>query len=266
MAQQRLLRVISALAVLASAQVEHEADERAISSSLAADDECHASGSSDGQPGCGLNALQARAQKHRGGEAVRTEAVGSRAVCHTVQKGSACWNQTNYAFGTGIYAHPEWYSDVSLTKDSSFEEFQAAMHRQNKTLCPFLPCSCYTARKDEPCFEKATWAKFTGIYENPKWYAGLTSFSSLDDFQRKVHEEEPSLCPEPCKADTCHTAAEGEPCHKTVSWIVSQGLYSHPEWYSGLSAESTFEEVQAHVHKTKPDSCPAPCNDWRQLH
>lgn len=251
---QRLVCLAALRAVLSRAQVERLPDESTVTPSLVADDECASTG-------CGLSALQVRARRSGSGGAARDPAV-----CHTAQKGSDCWNKTAFAFGTGIYEHPEWYSKQQLTTKSSFEDFMAAEHLANKTACPYLPCSCYTAQEGEPCYEKIVWNKYTGIYENPGWYAGLTSSSSLADFQKSVHKEDPSLCPMPCAEGTCHTAAEGEPCYKNVMWIMSSGIFTNPDWFPGLSPQSTFEEVQEFYRQKHPKACPAPCNDWHKLH
>jgi hypothetical protein len=52
---------------------------------------------------------------------------------------------------------------------------------------------------------------------------------------------------------------EGESCHESVLWAMTVGLKLHPEWYPTLNKTSTFEEVQAVVHKLRPESCQLPC-------
>lgn len=60
----------------------------------------------------------------------------------------------------------------------------------------------------------------------------------------------------------CHTATEGEACHTHVVWAMKD-RDEHPEWYEGLSKESTFADFQAFVHGQVLSSgarrCPSPC-------
>lgn len=57
----------------------------------------------------------------------------------------------------------------------------------------------------------------------------------------------------------CHTAVNGEACYKGVSWAMKDGIRTHPDWYNGLNASSSFEEFQAAIHRTSPRDCPRPC-------
>ena len=45
-------------------------------------------------------------------------------------------------------------------------------------------------------------------------------------------------------ADLCFTAEDGDACHSAVTWAMTFGIQSNPEWYDGLSASSTFAEFQ----------------------
>lgn len=60
---------------------------------------------------------------------------------------------------------------------------------------------------------------------------------------------------------SCHTALPGETCYKHVEWAMSEGIFSNPQWYPGLSSSSSFEEFQNLLHKTKANdgACPLPC-------
>merc|ERR1740121_1816300 len=104
-----------------------------------------------------------------------------------------------------------------------------------------------------------TYAMWTGIYAHPDWYSGsgLTANSSFEEFQAYVHNHNRSSCPYlPCE---CHTALMGEPCYETVSWNNNSGIWSNPDWYPGLSDNSSFEEFQLSAHKKNPAECPKPC-------
>lgn len=59
----------------------------------------------------------------------------------------------------------------------------------------------------------------------------------------------------------CHTSTPGESCFSSVDWAMKVGLPSHPDWYSGIEADATFEEVQGflHDHHFQLSCCPPPC-------
>lgn len=59
--------------------------------------------------------------------------------------------------------------------------------------------------------------------------------------------------------NSCHTAVEGEECHKNVIWGMTKGIWEHPEWYPGLTQWSTFEDYQELLHKNPTLHCPRPC-------
>jgi len=64
------------------------------------------------------------------------------------------------------------------------------------------------------------------------------------------------------KETQCLTAVGGTDCYKQVTWAREQGIKEHPGWYAGLTASSSREDFQAHLHgKTHALSlvCPMPC-------
>mmetsp|Transcript_37727 Transcript_37727/g.94678 ORF Transcript_37727/g.94678 Transcript_37727/m.94678 type:complete len:500 (+) Transcript_37727:71-1570(+) len=58
----------------------------------------------------------------------------------------------------------------------------------------------------------------------------------------------------------CHTAVEEEECYEHVLWAKQTGIWFRPDWYTGLTPQSSFEEFQAVLHQNEhhPD-CPMPC-------
>jgi len=48
---------------------------------------------------------------------------------------------------------------------------------------------------------------------------------------------------------TCRTSIAGEECHGSVTWAKETGIQLHPDWYPGLSTQSTFEDFQYLLHK-----------------
>jgi hypothetical protein len=46
----------------------------------------------------------------------------------------------------------------------------------------------------------------------------------------------------------CHDASPGESCYNDTLWATEYGMGARPEWYPGLSINSSFADVQAHLH------------------
>merc|ERR1719330_394049 len=66
-----------------------------------------------------------------------------------------------------------------------------------------------------------------------------------------------TTCPRPC--ERCRTAARGEMCHTAVAYAMEHLIWTHPEWYPGLSANSSFEDFQELLHTRNLERCAMPC-------
>mmetsp|Transcript_86013 Transcript_86013/g.233090 ORF Transcript_86013/g.233090 Transcript_86013/m.233090 type:complete len:212 (+) Transcript_86013:798-1433(+) len=62
--------------------------------------------------------------------------------------------------------------------------------------------------------------------------------------------------------ETCRDAVEGDTCYEMVTWARQTGVQQHPEWYKGLTAQSSRQEFQACLHGLGRD-CPKPCGSTR---
>jgi len=134
-------------------------------------------------------------------------AVLAEQSCRQAVEGEECHGAMKWAKDIGIFQNPEWYPD--LTPDSPVEDFQAHLHSINHGNCP-EPCNatsvtlppatpvCHTAVEGEDCYGAVTWAMDTGIFSNPEWYPNLTSSSSFEDFQARLHSIRHGNCPLPC--------------------------------------------------------------------
>merc|ERR1712050_642576 len=69
----------------------------------------------------------------------------------------------------------------------------------------------------------------------------------------------PSTSTTEAPSEACRTAVRGEECHGHVEWAMQHGITLHPEWYPGLTGNSTFEEFQAHLHTIDHGNCSEPC-------
>jgi len=91
-----------------------------------------------------LAALSAAYEQEEGSVGESTAALPRRAseaetsVCRDPQVGEPCHRHVTWAMATGIEQHAEWYP--GLNKDSTFQEFQAALHRDRFADCP-RPCA-----------------------------------------------------------------------------------------------------------------------------
>lgn len=193
--------------------------------------------------------------------------------CHTALPGESCFQDILYAKNTFIAKHPELYP--GLTNASSRDLFQAFLHGQSsvdddaeKKKCP-KPCdpeaveevdfrsTCETAKEHDPCWESIVWGATVGMKKHPEWYGELTSQSSFEDFQLHLNNNTDTKCPKkPCP---CHTHVEGDKCYDAVMYVLHTGLREHPKEYKGLTAHSSFEDVQAHLHALRTTPCLRPC-------
>ncbi|CAK0886955.1 unnamed protein product [Prorocentrum cordatum] len=57
----------------------------------------------------------------------------------------------------------------------------------------------------------------------------------------------------------CEDASEGSLCHHSVTWLRESGFARHPEWYPGLSSDTSFEDVQMILHSLGKAECKKPC-------
>ncbi|CAK0868932.1 unnamed protein product [Prorocentrum cordatum] len=59
----------------------------------------------------------------------------------------------------------------------------------------------------------------------------------------------------------CHTSVEGDECFGEVVYAMQTGVVKHPERYSPLAQDSTFEDFQRYLHRLPALSkvCPEPC-------
>merc|ERR1712187_294180 len=178
-------------------------------------------------------------------------------ICETSRSGNQCYEAVTWAMEHGITLQPETYGN--LTSGSTFEEFQRFFYFEGLGGCAWPCARCHTAVPDETCYAGVVWAMEHGIHEHPDWpiYAGLDADSSFVDFQAALHRHQIDRCPEPC--GLCHTAVEGEPCYEGVMWEMEYGINLHPEWYPELTTNSSFEDVQAHLHEGNYNQCPEPC-------
>jgi len=63
----------------------------------------------------------------------------------------------------------------------------------------------------------------------------------------------------------CQDAVVGDPCWEAARWAKTQGIHAHPEWYPGLTPQSSLFKFQATVHQAANGQCPyAPCSEGNE--
>jgi len=90
-----------------------------------------------------------------------------------------------------------------------------------------------------------------------------SSFEEVQDFLQSTGRFK-SECGKSCG---CQTAHSGSACYKSVAYAFNEGYAQHPEWYTGLKADSSFEDFQSHLWKWVDEAnCSRPCaaSGWRE--
>merc|ERR1711884_545678 len=91
-----------------------------------------------------------------------------RATCRTAEIFDVCYESVLWGATEGMERNPTWYR--GLRKNSSFEEFQLHLHKDNHTKCGEVPCPCHTAAVGEKCYWSILWVLKTGIKKFPKTF------------------------------------------------------------------------------------------------
>ncbi|CAK0910416.1 unnamed protein product [Prorocentrum cordatum] len=76
---------------------------------------------------------------------------------------------------------------------------------------------------------------------------------------REMSGEEVVLAP----PQSCGNTTTGDWCSISIQWLRDSGFGEHPDWYPGLSHESTDREIQAELHRQGKVGCPEPCQERR---
>eukprot|EP00122_Pirum_gemmata_P009260 Pgem_evm2s8559 len=138
-------------------------------------------------------------------------------------------------------------------------------------------CSTVTSIEIDQCFKHIDWAMNYGIKQSPQKYPGLTSSSSLQEFQNFLHKNL-NICPypacpqQPVQPDADHvsdvtcltvTSIEIDQCFNDIDWAMNHGIKQSPQKYPGLTSSSSLQEFQNFLHKNL-NICPYPA--CPQLH
>jgi len=219
-----------------------------------------------------------------------------RVKCRTAIAGDKCYDAVRWVRNVGWKKHPKWFKNI--TGETSPEDVQTYLSKHKGSHCRYPACPCRDAIAGSECYSHVAFT-MKEVPEHPNWYPGLTTKSSFKDVQAYLSEESTAdgmrVCPMPCNLEGqgthdanasgnvsahcanstkcingsddrrigCHTTIAGEECFDQVLWAMKE-VNIHPEWYAGLSNESSFQAFQELLHRGKHDSegklCPMPCS------
>jgi hypothetical protein len=124
------------------------------------------------------------------------------------------------------------------------------------------------------CHIAVYWARNTGVELNPEQYPGLNSHSSFSAFKRYFALQQ---YPQGCACNMrgaprlqCYTelnpmnvlASRWTLCQKAMYWARSVEITHHPEWFPGLSTDSSYVDFQWYFAAQRfTQGCGLPCED-----
>jgi len=143
---------------------------------------------------------------------------------------------------------------------------------------------CCDAVDGTKCFKTVMWLKSVGFSRYPDTFIGFSKFSSVREVQGMLYKEGKGSCARPCEdgadrqldehvferkeeslslfelpPDSCHTAEEDDECYRALQWLRGRGLRNHPDWFPGLTSNSSRLEMQAALHSRNKTACYRPC-------
>ncbi|CAK0818803.1 unnamed protein product [Prorocentrum cordatum] len=173
-----------------------------------------------------------------GGLALLSASESHEASCQDAQPGSMCYHAASWLQAEGLAKYPDWYP--SLSADSTRQEVQAVLHTLGKADCP-SPCISRVAKRlaqslDERALE-------------------------VDGTGRQVFSEAYELS----EPTSCGDVVEGDWCSLSIQWLKNIGLESHPDWYPGLTRQSSIHDFQTVLHNSGKVGCKLPCSSIPQV-
>lgn len=183
------------------------------------------------------------------------------------------------------------FEDLQIVFDTTFcGPFASSTYGQQ---CHDQPASCHTAtaadsRAAGKSFARC-WAAITAAkakLQAPEFGGCLSATSTDAEIQAVLFANSAGGCVRPCGVDmsttctpgpgtalTCSDAAADlaanpqDSCNQNIDWVVSHGLFEHPDWYtgSGLSPTSDRRAIQAWLFHKGTGGCMLPCGDIASL-
>jgi len=164
-----------------------------------------------------------------------------------------------------IFNKPLWLTEFACSEASSKERLSAeGQMAYMKEAIPLL-------EQDEDVEMYAWFSYFEAEWAYPiidglNGDAGLVhqsgSLSALGEYYASFASTQPVDPPDvqTTTSPPCRTAQPGEECFEAINWAMTSGIVSNPEWYTGLSTSSSFEDFQDYFFSEKVNGgvCAAP--------
>jgi len=154
-----------------------------------------------------------------------------RTMCDDAVKGEPCHRDIVRLMGD-VEANPDDYP--GLERNASLNSLQAFLYNHGR--CP-ESCSISRSSGGTPA----------PLREGPGRGEAARGTDRMRGREKGRHEQE------------CEQLAPDSVCLDNVEWVLKVGLFTHPEWYDGLSKQSTFQDVQAVLQHDPRSGCPTPC-------
>jgi len=121
---------------------------------------------------------------------------------------------------------------------------------------------CMVLEEGDDCYKEVLDALYD-IRDNPDSREGLTKWSSFEEVQTWLHQNESkSKCFDACE---CQVAPINSHCYSSLVFARESGIREHPEWYPDLTEESSTFDFQEYLWKNVNETeCLRPCKAFPQ--
>jgi len=117
--------------------------------------------------------------------------------------------------------------------------------------------TCMVLEEGDDCYKEVLDVLYD-IRDNPDSRDGLTLWSSFEEVQTWLHQNKTkSKCLDACE---CQVPPPNSHCYSSLVFARESGIREHPEWYPGLTEESSTFDFQEYLWKNSNESeCLRPC-------
>mmetsp|Transcript_76606 Transcript_76606/g.214170 ORF Transcript_76606/g.214170 Transcript_76606/m.214170 type:complete len:557 (+) Transcript_76606:121-1791(+) len=116
---------------------------------------------------------------------------------------------------------------------------------------------CVVLEEGDDCYKEVLHVLYD-MRENPDSRDGLSLWSSFEDVQSWLHENESkSKCMGACE---CQVVPIDSHCYSSLVFARGTGIREHPEWYPSLTEDSSTYDFQKYLWEHANETeCPRPC-------
>jgi 3',5'-cyclic AMP phosphodiesterase CpdA len=120
--------------------------------------------------------------------------------------------------------------------------------------------TCMALEEGDDCYKEVLDVLYD-LRDNPDSRDGLTKWSSFEEVQAWLQQNEgKSKCLDACE---CQVPPINSTCYSSLVYAMESGIREHPEWYPGLTEESSAFVFQEYLWKNANQTeCLRPCKDF----